>query len=208
MRRLYCWKFAALCNVRPSIKWLTEITVCVCPGKLALPAAVVAPNYISCWLNESYVSIAATVTALWELAAKRQLYSRTDCSERTILSYLLIYSMEQSPSWEAIRFSASQEIPHILWNLKVTLPHSQVPATCPYPEPDRSSPCPPTSHFLKIHLNIILPSMPGSPKWCLSFRFPHQNPVYTSSPYALRAPPISLFSIWSSEKYWVMSTDH
>jgi hypothetical protein len=29
------------------------------------------------------------------------------------------------------------------------------PPTCPYPEPGRSSPCP---HFLKIHLNIILPS--------------------------------------------------
>jgi len=29
------------------------------------------------------------------------------------------YSMEQSPSWEANRFSASQEIPRILWNPKV-----------------------------------------------------------------------------------------
>jgi len=47
--------------------------------------------------------------------------------------------------------------------------HSQVPATCPYPEPDRSSPCrPPQSHFLKIYLNIILPSAAESSKWlCL-----------------------------------------
>jgi hypothetical protein len=27
--------------------------------------------------------------------------------------------MEQSPTWEANRFRASQEIPRVLWNLKV-----------------------------------------------------------------------------------------
>ena len=52
--------------------------------------------------------------------------------------------------------------------------HSQVPATCPYPELDQSSPCP-QPHFLKIHLNIIHPSIPGSLKWSLSLRFPHQT---------------------------------
>ena len=52
-------------------------------------------------------------------------------------------------------------------------------ATCPYPEPDQSSPCPPF-HFLEIRLNVTLPSTPGSSKWPLSLRFPHQNPVYIS----------------------------
>ena len=38
--------------------------------------------------------------------------------------------MEQSPSLKANRFSASREIPGILWNSECSLPHSQVPATC------------------------------------------------------------------------------
>ena len=89
------------------------------------------------------------------------------------------YSMEQSPSWEANWFSASPEIPRILWNPKVHYSNHK----CPPPDPILSQLDPVhtlTSHFLKIHLNIILPFMPGSPKWSISLRFPHQNPVYAS----------------------------
>jgi hypothetical protein len=93
--------------------------------------------------------------------------------------YLLTYSMEQSPSWEANRFAASQEIPRILWNPKVHYRIHKYPppvSILSQPNPAHTS----TSHFLNIHLNISLPSTPGSPQWSLSLRFPHQNPVHAS----------------------------
>ena len=77
-----------------------------------------------------------------------------------------------------------------------SLPHSQVPAICPYPEPDQSSPCPP-SHFLKIHFYIIFPSTPWSSKRFLPSGLPTKT-LYASLLYPLLAtcpasPIISYF---------------
>ena len=62
---------------------------------------------------------------------------------------------------------------------KGSLPHSQVPTSCPILnqlDPVHT----PTSHFLKKHLNVIPLSTPGPPQWSLSLRFPHQNLVHAS----------------------------
>jgi hypothetical protein len=88
------------------------------------------------------------------------------------LTYLLTYSMEQRLSWEANWSSAGQG-PHFM-ETEGSLLHSKVLAACPYPEPDQSRPCP--VPMLEVP-TYILPSTPGSSKWSLSLRFPHQNPV-------------------------------
>ena len=68
-------------------------------------------------------------------------------------------------------------------------PHSQAPATCPYPEPAQSSPHT-LIHLLKVHPNIILPSTPGSPQRSLTLGFPHQHPVHSSPFHHTGAPQL------------------
>ena len=109
-----------------------------------------------------------------------------------------------SLSWEANSFSASQKIRHILRNPKVHYRSRK----CPLPVPILNQLGPvytSTSHFLKIHFNIILPSTPGSPKWSLSLWFTHHNPVYAwPLPYTRYVPCPSHFVSLSSagEHYW------
>jgi hypothetical protein len=59
-----------------------------------------------------------------------------------LLNYTLTHSAQHSPSWEAKRFAANQEIPRIFMKPEGSLPHSQVPANYLYSEPAQSSPYP------------------------------------------------------------------
>jgi hypothetical protein len=82
---------------------------------------------------------------------------------RTI-TYLLTYSIVQSPSSEANRFAASQEIPRISRNPKVHYRTHKRPPTVSIL--GQANPVHiPTSHLLAIHPNIIHPSTSRSPQW-------------------------------------------
>ena len=122
-------------------------------------------------------------------------------------TYLLTYSMVRSHSWEANWFAVSQEIQRISRNPKI---HYRT-HKCPPSVSILGQPNPvhiPTSHLLEIHPIIIQPSMPRSPQWSPSLRFPHQDPLHTSSPpqYAPHSQPISFFSILSPAQASILRT--
>ena len=106
-------------------------------------------------------------------------YTAAICKRYNVTSnmkYLLTYPTEQSPSLEANRFSASQEVPHILWNPKVL--HYRI-NKCPPPVPTLSQLDPvhsPTSHFRKIHLIFSSHLGLGLPSGLFPSDFPTKTP--------------------------------
>ena len=112
------------------------------------------------------------------------------CITRTVVftlapPYLLTYSKEQNRSWEANRFSASQEIPRILWKPKVhyrihkclppvTILNQLDPVHTPYPTSWRSI------LILSSHLRL------GFLSGLFPSRFPTKT-LYTPLPSPIRA---------------------
>jgi hypothetical protein len=118
--------------------------------------------------------LALTCTHLYPSLYTSCLSARNYPNNTGLLSYLL---HGEEPSREDDRFSASQEIPRILWNPKV---HYSILKCAPnVPILSQIYPFPaPTSHFLKIHLHIILPSTPWYSKWSFPSGFPTKT-LYT-----------------------------
>jgi hypothetical protein len=110
-----------------------------------------------------------------------------------LLTYLLTHSMQHSPSWEANRFSASQEITHILWNPKVITAFKIARhLSLTWANSNQSiTPC-----HTSWRSNLILPShlRLGLPSGLFPSGFPTKT-LYRLllSPYVLHAPPFSWF---------------
>jgi hypothetical protein len=118
-----------------------SLTVLNCFARLAV--FICCRTVSLCWMPATTVSVEATTLAL--------------------AIYLLTYTMEQSPSWEAKTPWATQEIPRILWNPNV---HHRI-HNIPPPVPILSqidlvhAPHPTSQRFILIlssHLRLGLPS--------------------------------------------------
>ena len=78
-------------------------------------------EYIFVYFNTYVVNQQVHIGKVFFNMFRPPLRPSSGCSTRILVKckYLLTYSMEQSPSCEANRFAASQEIPPILLNPKV-----------------------------------------------------------------------------------------
>ena len=132
------------------------------------------------------------------------------CSKNisAVLILLLTNTIEQSPSWETNRMSASREIHCTLWNPKVHYPFTTAShLSLTWARSTPSIPQHPTSWrtILLLFSDLSL----GVPSGLFPSGFPKIPCIRLSSPQnALYVTPNSFYSILATEQYWVRSTDH
>ena len=131
------------------------------------------------WYNRNYYDTLVTLgQKQWKF------YKKTCAAQAHPTTYTITYSMEQSPSWQANRFSASQEISAFYGTRRfITAFTRACHLSLSWASSIQSIPLQPTS--LKIHLNI-LPSTPGLPSGLFPTGFPTKT-LYTPLPSPIRA---------------------
>jgi hypothetical protein len=135
---------------------------------------------------------------------------------KTVMSVTLTYSLTQSRRGLLEKLTGFQLVKKFpafygTWRYLTALT-SACHLSRPWASSIQSLPPHPTSWrsnlILSSHLNIILPSTPGSPKWSLSFSFPHQNLVYVSPhPHTCHMPCPSHSSSFYHSKNVCDTTD-
>ena len=90
----------------------------------------------------------------------------------------------------------SRNSPHFM-EPKVSIIFLQGSATCPYPQPDESSP-----HFLNINIHIIIASKPRFSHWSLFFRIPTHNAACSCAPYVCDKFQLSYPAWFSYPSNW------
>jgi hypothetical protein len=111
-----------------------------------------------------------------------------DCIEHTVLVYNLILP------------SRSREMPHLSWNSKVHYPVHKRPL--PVPVLNHLQP-----YFHKTCFNIILPSMPRSSDWSISFTLSNQIVVRISHlSHACYMPRPFVLDFISNNIWWRVRT--
>ena len=138
-----------------------------------------------CWLSEARNSHLELRLFDYIKDCKTRTFSKT-----AVITSLLTYFMEQSPSWEANRFSGSQEILRILMKPKVHYRiHKCPPAVSILSQLDPSMPPHLTSwrsililsYIYALISRVVSFSQVSPPKPCIRL---------SSPPYALHPPPV------------------
>ena len=148
------------------------------------------PALLFCYYNRSDVDQISKypINGSWNLRIDFEKYLKFYDDILTVLDNKITYLLTP---WSRVLlekltgFAANQEIPRILWNPKVHYRTHKRPPLVPilsqfHPVPTTSS------HFLKIHLNIILPSTFGLPKGLFPSGFPTKT-LCSPLPSSIRA---------------------